>query len=139
MTLVVDASVALKWVLDEPGSEAADAILDAEPVIVAPALWLSETANALWRRVLRGEIEAPEARERFARLRATPIRLTPIERNIEAALGLACELRHAVYDCLYLAVALAEDADVVTADRRFADAAARRSDLAPRVRLLGAD
>ena len=51
MRVVVDASVALKWVFDEPESEAAVALRDEE--LVAPALWLAEAANALWRRWCR--------------------------------------------------------------------------------------
>jgi len=66
MSLVIDASVALKWVLDETGGEAASALLDEE--LIAPPLWLVEAANALWRRAQRGEISADGARERLAEL-----------------------------------------------------------------------
>jgi predicted nucleic acid-binding protein len=119
MTLVIDASVALKWVLDEPGKEAADALLD--DVLAAPALWLVEAANALWRRSRRGELTDAEAAERLAELRNAPVVCLPIEDDLEAALALAAELRHPVYDCLYLAAAIRENAQVITADRRFHD------------------
>jgi hypothetical protein len=39
--------VALKWVLDEPGSDAAAALCGHE--LIVPALWLVEAANARWR------------------------------------------------------------------------------------------
>ena len=54
MTIVVDASVALKWLLPEDDSDLADA-LRAENLI-APPLWLVEGANALWRNVRNGKI-----------------------------------------------------------------------------------
>ena len=43
MTIVIDASVALKWVLEEAGLDAADALLDQD--LIAPSLWLVEAAN----------------------------------------------------------------------------------------------
>ena len=102
MSVVIDASVALKWVLDEPGQEAADALLDEE--LVAPSLMLIEAANALWRRSRRGEISGEEARERLAELQGAPVTIVPIEHDLLAAADLANTLGHPVYDCLYLAL-----------------------------------
>ena len=136
MSIVIDASVALKWVLDEPGQEAADALLDEE--LVAPALWLVEAANALWRRALRGELSEQEAKERLAELGNAPVASSAIEDDLFAAADLANLLRHPVYDCLYLAAAIREDAYVVTADSRFHAVVGQSAELARRVRLLGA-
>jgi len=121
-------------VLDEPGKDAADALLD--ETLAAPALWLVEAANALWRRSLRGELTDAEAVERLAELRHAPVACLPIEDDLEAALTLAAELRHPVYECLYLAAAIRENAQVITADRRFFDAVAAGGAYGARVRLL---
>ena len=137
MSIVVDASVALKWVLDEPGKEAADALLDEE--LIAPALWLVEAANALWRRSQRGEISADEAVERLAELFNAPVATTAIEADLPAAADLANRLAHPVYDCLYLAAAIREDTYVVTADARFCAAVDRSPPHKGVVRLLGAE
>jgi predicted nucleic acid-binding protein len=134
MTLVVDASVALKWVLAEPGQAAADALLDED--LVAPSLWLLEAANALWRRSLRGELSAGEAEERLSELFNAPVTSVPIEDDLSMAAALAQRLGHPVYDCLYLALALREQTQVVTADRRFWAVTQAAPDLADRVRLL---
>ena len=134
MTIVVDASVAVKWVLRESGSDAADALLD-DDSLIAPAIWLAEAGNALWRRTRMAEITAVEAHERLTELQKAPVASLAIGPHLDRALDLAISLNHPIYDCLYLAVALHQDAHVVTADRRFA-AAAARSDLADRVRLL---
>ena len=136
MTVVVDASVALKWVLDEPGQAAADALIDQE--LLAPSLWLVEAANALWRRSQRGEISGLEAEERLAELFNAPVTAVAIEEDLPAALRLAQALGHPVYDCLYLALALRENTHVVTADARFHAAVQGSPDLAQAVRLLGA-
>ena len=58
MRIVVDASIALKWVIPEPDSDAANALRAAE--LIAPALWLAEAANALWRHARLGKITAAE-------------------------------------------------------------------------------
>jgi predicted nucleic acid-binding protein len=61
LTVVIDASVAIKWVLEEPGSEQAISLQDEE--LIAPALWLIEAANALWRRFHAAVGTAPTLRD----------------------------------------------------------------------------
>jgi len=134
MSVVVDASVILKWVLDEPGQAEAEALLDQE--LTAPALWLVEAANALWRRVIRGELLAEEAQERLAELGNAPVRTSAIADDLMVAVRLAIRLRHPVYDCLYLAAALREGTHVVTADVRFFEAVAARNEFSGSVRIL---
>ena len=134
MTLVIDASVALKWVLAEPGQAAADALLDED--LVAPSLWLVEAANALWRRAHRGELSADEAQERLSELFNAPVTAVPIEDDLAVAAALAHRLDHPVYDCLYLALAQRERAQLVTADRRLWAVAQTAPDLAGMVRML---
>ncbi|HZL01238.1 MAG TPA: type II toxin-antitoxin system VapC family toxin [Caulobacteraceae bacterium] len=134
MSIVIDASVALKWVLDEPGKEAADTLLDEE--LIAPALWLIEVANALWRRSRQGQIRADEARTRLLELTNAPVTTYAIERDILAAADLAESLAHPVYDCLYLAMAIRERTFVVTADRRFLAVVDGSPDLRGAVRRL---
>jgi predicted nucleic acid-binding protein len=133
MRVVVDASVAVKWVLDEPGSEAAATLREQE--LIAPALWLAEAANALWRHAQTGEITGNEAVELFTELLQAPVATLPIEPHLEPALKLATEIRHPVYDCIYLALALHHQTYVVTADRRLA-CVANTPQLAGSVRLL---
>ena len=134
MSLVVDASVALKWVLAEPGQAAADALLDED--LIAPSLWLMEAANALWRRAKRGELQAEEAAEHLSELFNAPVTSIAIEEDLQAAARLAERLGHPVYECLYLALAVREQTQVVTADRRFWAVVQTVPDLADRVRLL---
>ena len=135
MRIVIDASIALKWVVPEPDSDAANAVRIDE--LIAPSLWLVEAANALWRLIRLGEITTEAAFSRLIALANAPVSSVPVEPHVEAALKLATEIDHPVYDCLYLALALHYATEVVTADRRFA-AAVARSAHAGRVRLLGA-
>ena len=61
MRMVVDASVALKWLVEEEGSEAANRLLQGDHELYAPRLMASEIANALWRKARLGEIGRGEA------------------------------------------------------------------------------
>jgi predicted nucleic acid-binding protein len=134
LSIVVDASVAVKWVCAEPDSGLAVALRAEE--LIAPDLWLAEAANALWRRVRIGDITSDEADRRLLQLRNAPVVSLPSEPHLGAALKLANDVGHPIYDCIYLALAVQQNTYVVTADRRFA-AVAERPSLAGRVRLLG--
>lgn len=134
MSIVIDASVALKWVFEEPGTEAALALRGEQ--LIAPAIWLAEAANALWRHVRLGETTAAEALGRMDELAKAPVATLSIEPHVARALRLGMEISHPVYDCLYLALAIHYDTYVITDDRRFAAAVIDRPDLAGRVQLL---
>jgi predicted nucleic acid-binding protein len=116
--LVVDASVALKWVIDEPGSEAALALFRHR--LLAPDLLVAECSNALWKKVRRRELTADEADLCARLLQAAEIELVPMRALLESATRFALRLDHPAYDCFYLALAESLSCDVVTADARFA-------------------
>ncbi len=126
--VVVDASVAIKWVVDETGSAAAAALLDGR-TLHAPALLFVEAANAFWVMARRGAISRAGAADALDLLRRAPL-VAPNEDLVPEALRLAQMLDHPVYDCVYLALALVREIPVVTADRRFVAAAARDPDVA---------
>ncbi len=134
MGIVVDASVALKWVVEEDGSDKA-ASLRTESLF-APSIWMVEAGNALWRLAKRGEFTRAEALDRLSWLRRAPVTVSGIEADTEAALALSLQIDHPIYDCLYLALALRVGASLVTADRKFHSAAARSKSCDGVVRLL---
>lgn len=133
--LVVDASVALKWLLPEVDSATALALIGRR-ALAAPDLMMVEAANALATRVRRRELSPLEARTSLTDLYAIQIDFVADHHLVPAALSLAADLGHPVYDCLYLALALDRSAITVTADRRFASAVNAHPYLAGRVRFL---
>lgn len=135
MTRVVDASVALRWFVQAPGSPEAAVLLAADEPLVAPELVVAEVANAAWKLVRAGQI----GREHGARVAAAIGQafdaLVPAADLAPRAWAIAGELDHPVYDALYLALAEREEAAVVTADQRLV-ARVRRTPWASRVRAL---
>jgi predicted nucleic acid-binding protein len=126
--IVLDASVVAKAYLEEIGSDEAIAVLACEEKLLAPDLIRVEVCAALCRRVRRGELESEEARVRsehwLGRLRKGLFALTPDQDLLPEAVQLATELKHALQDCLYLALARRYDMPLITADRAFRDRAA---------------
>lgn len=118
MTLVLDASVALKWFVEEPSSADARRLLEGGRDLAAPDLLAVEVGNALWRLTRRNEIGTAQALLAIDALgRAVPTVLPSWELRTRA-LEIAATLGHPVYDCVYLAAAERLGAPLVTADER---------------------
>ena len=124
MRLVVDASVAVKWLVAEDGSDLARELAAGGDALHAPRLMASEIANAMWRKARLGEIGPGAAAAMIASVPEMPVRWGADETVSADALRLALTLDRPVYDCVYLALAHRIGAAVVTADRRFANALA---------------
>ena len=119
MSLVVDASVALKWFLsEEPNANRAVAILQDEAILIAPDFLIAEVCNAAWRSARLGRINHAQLSEIAANLPRFFDALVSATVLAPRAVAIAGQLGHPVYDCLYLALAEAEQADLVTADTR---------------------
>jgi predicted nucleic acid-binding protein len=122
VSVVVDASVATKWVIAEIGSDRANE-LRTETELIAPSLIAAEIGSALWKAVRRGDVARTDA---LLAIRAVLLPFDTIVANEELherALQIAIELRHPIYDCFYLALAERERAPLVTADGRLLAAA----------------
>jgi predicted nucleic acid-binding protein len=117
VSLVVDASVAFKWfLLEEPHATQALAVLQDGATLIAPDFLIVEVCNAAWRSARRGRLSQAQVDQialclpRFFDALVSATGLAP------RAVAIAGQLEHPVYDCLYLALAEAEQAGLVTAD-----------------------
>ena len=119
MMVVVDASVAIKWFVDEPLHPEARHIYKYRLDIQAPDSILIEVANVAWKKAQRKEIESEQAYEIIElAVDAIPGFIHSPDILGQAA-KLAIELAHPIYDCLYLACIDERQDALVTADKRF--------------------
>jgi predicted nucleic acid-binding protein len=136
MTLVIDASVAVKFLVGESDADRAHELLALRQPLVAPDWILLEVASALQKKVAGNQVSERHA---VAAMEALPEFFSNLFAAADLLRGgyrLAFELGHAVYDCLYLELAIELGAVVVTADKEFVTAT-ERGGLAKHIRLLG--
>lgn len=136
--VVVDASLAIKWVLKEPYADEALVLASewaaTETRPVAPCLLLVEATNVLHRRAALGHISPSQAKQLLAALLNMGIEVRESPQIHLRALKIAQELQMpAVYDTHYLALADILGCDLWTADERFFNSVKERE---PRVKLL---
>jgi predicted nucleic acid-binding protein len=117
-TFVIDASIAVKWVVEESGTAEA-LVLRRKAKLIAPELLVAECANILWKKVQRHELLKEEALLAARLLQGVEIELLPTRSLLEAATQMSIEINHPAYDCLYLALAVDNECRCVTADERF--------------------
>src|SRR5215831_5963494 len=127
---VVDASVAIKWFVEEIHAEAARRLLEDLYVLYAPDLWWPECGNILWKKVQRRELTVHEARFIRAGLEQQRLHITPSRLILEPALEIALDTGRTVYDSCYVALAMLIESPLVTADQRLFQAL-RETDYAP--------
>jgi predicted nucleic acid-binding protein len=119
---VVDASVVIKWFVPEILEAEAKRWLDPSNILYAPDLLLSEFGNILWKKTRLKEISEAEAFRIAVELKQSPIIFISSLGLFTDALTLAQSTGRTVYDCMYLAAAIKQGCQLVTADRKFYDA-----------------
>lgn len=122
---MVDASVALRWVLKDEKEPRVDALLHQWAVsltdIIVPPLFLSEITNALYLSVKRRRLYEDEAKLALQSIMQVGVRVVePPElylRSLEMAMYYGTTN---AYDTVYMALAEAEDCELWTSDEHLA-------------------
>ncbi len=125
--VVVDASIAIKWVLREDDSHVAQSLLSEwikeQVVILVPTLLPYEVTNILYRKARQGEINFDRAKLGITKILRTGLEIADLE-DLDSAINIrAMELAEkfnlpAAYDAHYLALAEGESYNLWTADTR---------------------
>lgn len=128
MKICVDASLVLKWLVPEEGSEKALALYkkwEGQGVsFLAPGLIDHEVGTTLRQKILRGLLHPDDlylVNDFYKRLNL--LLLHPVD-LISKSLAIAAAVSQpTIYDVSYLLLAKEQNIDFVTADRKFFDAA----------------
>lgn len=134
-TLVVDASIAVKWFIPEADSQQAEALLSDKFRLLAPDLLWTEVGNVLKTIAKRGAITPEEAQQMVRDASAMPVEIMESLPLLPETLRIATSADRSVYDSLYIALAAREKCGVVTADQKLINALAR-TEWSARVSLL---
>ena len=124
-TCVLDASVAAKWFLPpahETLTQEALRLLEGyakgHTRFLVPDLFWPEFGNILWKAVRIGRISRLSAEAAVVALEERKIPTTPTLSLLQNAFAIAATFDRTVYDCVYVALSLASNAPLVTADER---------------------
>lgn len=121
MTYIVDACVAVKWVVQEINYERARVLLknrENEPLL-APDLLLPECINALQKKVKNNEFDIEDIKRVLPVFTKGISRFIPLVDMFEQAVDLSTSLPHSIYDCIYLTCAVKMQCKLITADMEF--------------------
>lgn len=122
MTVVVDASVVVKWLLNDPGRESETEqatrlmgwVIEGHESIIQPVHWLLEVGAVLSR------LSPESAEEDVAMLQALELTVDDAPEILVRACRLSIDLQQHLFDTLYHSVALeTADATLITADERY--------------------
>jgi predicted nucleic acid-binding protein len=120
---VIDASIAIKWYLPEVYSTEARLLVEGKQFtkysrMHVPDLFFPECGNILWKRQRRGEMSAEKVAAVIEALLALPFVVHSHSPLIQAAMAIATNTESSVYDSLYVALAIREQTQLVTADEK---------------------
>ena len=130
-TLVLDASVAVKWAIPSAREPLTDESLrllkryvDREVEFIVPDVFWAEVGNVLWKGTRQRRWRQDAAEAVAADMKARDFSTVSSVLLLPEALRIAFAHDRSVYDCLYVALAVQAKTDLITADERLANALA---------------
>lgn len=130
-TLVLDASVAIKWAMPLAREPLTDESLhlfrryrDGEFDFAVPDMFWAEIGNVLWKGARSGRWNRSDAETTAEDFRARDFVTVSSFVLLPDALRIAFTYDRAVYDCLYVALAVQLKSALITADEQLANALA---------------
>lgn len=122
MRYVLDASVAVKWALPEPGTRQSVKLLNefrrGLHELIAPDIFPIEVAHALTKTERRGVIQPPLGTRRFRGILRNPPELHAHLPLLPQAFAISSRYRVAINDCLDVALANQDGCPLSTGDQR---------------------
>jgi predicted nucleic acid-binding protein len=115
---VVDASVVIKWHIDEIDSDAAESLRRASDRFAVPDLLFVEAAAVVWKNVRRGLMSSAHAMQIIDSIVDGPFDVYNNQALVQDAVHIAMARDITPYDASYIALAVSLRTDCITADRK---------------------
>jgi predicted nucleic acid-binding protein len=116
--LVLDASAAVRAVMDAAAQTALLQQLASAALVLAPELMRVEAANALWKYQRAGIISTSQAHERHAEIGLLVHQFIAEQSLFPESLQLAADFDHPVYDAVYAVTTRRHAGKLLSFDRR---------------------
>jgi predicted nucleic acid-binding protein len=117
---VVDASVVMNYLIADaytPNARAFFNSVTSQVRLVIPEFCLMECTNVLWKQVRFFGMSQTDAEELLRDLYRLPLRRSPVKRLLRAALVIGLKHKLAIYDSVYIALALQSNAPLLSVDQ----------------------
>ncbi len=128
---VLDASVALKWAIPSANEtltteslQLLQEYMNGKVDLLVPDIFWAEVGNVLWKGVRLRRWSRAVAERIASEMHARNFSTVPSRTLMTEALRIAFAYDRAVYDCLYVALAIRSKSQMITADERLANALA---------------
>jgi predicted nucleic acid-binding protein len=119
---VIDSSALVKYIVKEPGWRRIEEFISAGCITVDLAL--KELCNALWKRVMRKELDESLATKLMNTILTRRIvRIYPQEPLLVEALKLSINISLPIYDVIYIVLARKLKSELITSDKEQAEKA----------------
>lgn len=116
--LVIDCSVAAKWLFREKGSKQAEHILRQFSSFLVPDLFFIEMDAVISKKVRKKELSTKKASDKNKKVRELSLKIVKYAKVNRLAFDIAISLPVTLYDATYVASAIENEAVLYTADQR---------------------
>jgi predicted nucleic acid-binding protein len=121
MEFVIDASVVEEFLIAGPNTQNAIALFRGDlhgDVFLIPELCLNESTNVIWKAVRFRGMPTHQAEQTLTQLRSLPLKRTATKAVLAPALTIGLKHELAIYDSIYIALALRSNNPLVTLDQK---------------------
>lgn len=120
MTLVLDTSSAVEFILNRPNAPAIESYLYNANRVITPELYVAELANVLWKYVHFKQMSKVKASNFLELALELPDEIMPGKEFAAEAFSMACVSQHSAYDLFFILLARRNNATVLTLDTKLA-------------------
>ncbi len=120
--IILDASIIAKYLLPQENLDAVIKALPPDYDFCAPSIACYEIPSLLTKHMRRGNLSKKTAKDAYQKwldgITEEWIYIYEIEDYMQMAMDLSYNLKHHLYDCCYLALAIVNNAPLITSDKK---------------------